>query len=91
MTATIYTVDSAGRIVIPSAVRRAAGLEPGVPLRISVRDRAVVIEVAPRDITVKEEQGLIVAHAAGAEHTLTADIVSDTIEALRDHREQDDA
>jgi AbrB family looped-hinge helix DNA binding protein len=42
------TIDKAGRVVIPAAVRERAGLTPGTTLEISLDDGAVRIErVAP--------------------------------------------
>jgi AbrB family looped-hinge helix DNA binding protein len=48
------TMDSAGRLVIPSEIRREAALEPGVALEVRWRDG--VIEIAPRPIAVKLER-----------------------------------
>lgn len=45
------TMDQAGRLVIPSEIRREAGLEPGVPL--IVRWREGVIEIEPQPLAVK--------------------------------------
>jgi len=45
------TIDKAGRVVIPAAVRERAGLTPGTPLEISVDEFGVRIErvgAAPR-------------------------------------------
>ena len=42
------TIDKAGRVVIPAAVRERAGLTPGTTLEISLDDGTVRIErVAP--------------------------------------------
>jgi AbrB family looped-hinge helix DNA binding protein len=38
------TIDKAGRVVIPAAVRERAGLTPGTPLEISVDEFGVRIE-----------------------------------------------
>ena len=38
------TIDKAGRLVIPKAVREQAGLSPGTRLEISYRDGKVEIE-----------------------------------------------
>lgn len=45
------TMDSAGRLVIPSEVRRAAAIEPGTPLEVRFRDG--VIEIEPVSLPVK--------------------------------------
>jgi AbrB family looped-hinge helix DNA binding protein len=37
-------IDRAGRVVIPKAIREAAGLKPGSALTIAYRDGQVVIE-----------------------------------------------
>jgi AbrB family looped-hinge helix DNA binding protein len=42
----ITTIDSAGRIVIPKALREQAGLVPGVELRIELDGTGVHIEPA---------------------------------------------
>lgn len=38
------TIDEAGRVVIPKAIREAAGLKPGTPLMIEYRNGRVEIE-----------------------------------------------
>ena len=38
------TIDKAGRVVIPAAVRERAGLTPGAELEITVEDSAVRLE-----------------------------------------------
>lgn len=38
------TIDGAGRVVIPKAIREAAGLKPGTGLRIDYRDGKIEIE-----------------------------------------------
>ena len=40
------TIDRVGRVVIPKEIREAAGIEPGVPLVVSVSEGR--IELAPR-------------------------------------------
>ena len=50
----VTTMDSAGRLVIPGAIRREAALEPGMPLEVRCRDG--VIEIAPQPVPVKLER-----------------------------------
>ena len=38
------TIDRAGRMVIPKSIREAAGLKPGMSLRIDYRDGKIEIE-----------------------------------------------
>jgi AbrB family looped-hinge helix DNA binding protein len=46
------TIDGAGRLVVPKAIRELAGLEPGMQLEVSYRDGRIEIEPAPRDVRV---------------------------------------
>jgi bifunctional DNA-binding transcriptional regulator/antitoxin component of YhaV-PrlF toxin-antitoxin module len=39
--------DAAGRLVIPAEIKRAAALEPGVPLEVRWRDGVIEIEPQP--------------------------------------------
>ena len=51
MTDTIKTtMDGAGRIVLPKNIRERAGLQPGSPLNVSLRDGRVEIEPAPQEV-----------------------------------------
>ena len=50
----ITTIDAAGRLVIPSEIRREASLEPGVLL--DVRWREGVIEIEPQPLAVRFER-----------------------------------
>ena len=54
------TIDKAGRVVIPAAVRERAGLTPGTALEITVDDTGVRIErVAPGPRLVKVGRRLV--------------------------------
>jgi len=44
-------IDSGGRVVIPAAVRRAFGVEPGQTIAARFEDRRLVLE--PRDVVVE--------------------------------------
>jgi AbrB family looped-hinge helix DNA binding protein len=62
------TIDKAGRVVIPSAVRERAGLVPGTALEITVDEFGVRLErVAPPPRLVK------VGRRTVARPTVTAD------------------
>lgn len=80
------TIDHAGRIVVPKAVRDALGLVAGTVLEIGERDGTVVIEVAPVEKhLVKRGQGLVVEPVARNEPlpVLTAEVVRKTLESGR--------
>jgi AbrB family looped-hinge helix DNA binding protein len=57
----IITMDSAGRLVIPSEIRREAALEPGVPLDVRWRDGVIEIEPQPLAVTLERKGRLLVA------------------------------
>jgi len=80
------TIDAAGRLVIPKALRDAAGLKPGAPLEIRLRDGRIEIESAPAAVTLVEKQGLLVAEPAEEAGDLTADAVRSTLDRLRAER-----
>lgn len=77
------TIDGAGRIVIPKAVRDDAGLEPGTELEIEFRDGRIEIEPAtvPMRIVGRGVDAVIEAH--GDMPTLTADSVRSVLERNR--------
>jgi len=77
------TIDGAGRIVVPKAIRDALGLAAGTVLEIADRDGSVVIEVAPVEKRlVKRGRGLVVEPAAQLP-VLTAEAVRRTLESGR--------
>lgn len=79
----IATMDSAGRIVLPKAVRERAQLSPGIPLEVQVVDGRVVIEPASARIVVEDRGGLWVAAPLEPAPVLTQDQVDATVESLR--------
>src|SRR5262245_11016769 len=58
------TIDSAGRLVLPKAVRDEAGIQPGMTLRLSVQEGRIEIEPAPREIRIVQKGPLWVAVSA---------------------------
>lgn len=79
-------IDSAGRLVIPKAVRDAAGIQAGTPLEVRFRDGRIEIEPVPIEVTVETVGGVAVASAREPVPVLSADIVGATRDRLRDER-----
>jgi len=77
------TIDSAGRVVIPKAVRDAAGLEAGTALEVHFREGRIEIEPATVAMrVVKRTPGAAIE--AGVEMPpLTTEDVRDTLERVR--------
>jgi AbrB family looped-hinge helix DNA binding protein len=76
-------IDSAGRVVIPKALRQALGLSAGQPLEIVERDGRLEIMPAPTPMKLVDEGDGVVAVADGDMPVLTADMVRDTLERTR--------
>lgn len=77
-------MDGAGRLVVPKAIREAAGFEPGAPLHIRYRDGRIEIEPAPRPVRIVERDGLRVAEPLAPGPRLTAGTVRSTRNRVRD-------
>jgi AbrB family looped-hinge helix DNA binding protein len=75
------TIDKAGRLVVPAAIRERAGFAPGTQLEITVDDTGVRIErVAPGPRLVRVGKRLVArpTAAAGARPSLDiADLVEE--------------
>lgn len=77
------TIDAAGRIVIPKALRDAMGLEAGRAIDVVFTDGRIEIEIAPADVTVEAAEGLPRLVPAEPMPELTDRQVRDAIEATR--------
>lgn len=77
------TIDTAGRVVIPKALRDGLGLTGGEELEISVRDGSILIEPKPSSVTLVETPDGPVAVPDRGLPPLTDDIVRDTLERVR--------
>lgn len=82
----ITTIDSAGRLVIPKDVRREAGLEPGMPLEVRLREGRIEIEPAPLAVTLERRGRFLVAVPKEPVPTLTSEMVEETRRTLRRER-----
>jgi AbrB family looped-hinge helix DNA binding protein len=71
------TIDKAGRLVIPAAIRDRAGLTPGTTIEISVDDAGVRIErVAQGPRLVKVGKRLVARPSVGASERPGVDIAA---------------
>lgn len=77
------TMDASGRLVLPKAVREAAGLEAGMPLAITVNEGRIEIEPAPRAVKTVRRGRLTVAVALADRPKLSARTVRETQAAVR--------
>jgi AbrB family looped-hinge helix DNA binding protein len=80
------TIDASGRLVLPKAVRAAAGLEPGMRLAITVSDGRIAIEPAPREVRMERRGRLMVAVPLAGGPALSSQAVRKTQTAVRRRR-----
>ena len=76
------TMDRAGRLVIPSEIRREAGIEPGAPLEIRLRDGVVEIEPQAMQVRFEQQGHLLVAVPVRPVPPLTSAMVERTRRAI---------
>jgi AbrB family looped-hinge helix DNA binding protein len=74
------TIDAAGRIVIPKAIRERAGLYVGVSIDVRVDDDGVILTPAPAEHRLVRRGRLLVV-ARSEEAPLVTD---EDVEAIRD-------
>lgn len=78
------TIDRAGRVVIPKAIREAAGLRPGTELEIVEQDGRVVLEAASRPMRLVERDGFLAAEVERDEEPpLSTEQVREVLERVR--------
>jgi AbrB family looped-hinge helix DNA binding protein len=71
------TIDKAGRVVIPAAVRERAGLTPGSELEVTEEDRGIRLErVAAGPRLVKVGRRLVARPTVSADRRPTVDIAA---------------
>ena len=89
MSSTIQTtIDAAGRLVVPKALRDQAGLVPGLPLVVSFRDGRIEIEPLPRPVRIVERDGFRVAEPVGQSEPLARATVRRVRDSLREGRKR---
>jgi AbrB family looped-hinge helix DNA binding protein len=82
------TIDSAGRIVIPRDIRRAAGMKAGTEVELHLRDG--VVEIHPTFLPVRlEKRGfLTVAVPLVDVEPLTVEQVNETLRRIRERTDE---
>ena len=77
------TMDSAGRIVVPKALRQALGVAPGQLLDIRAGDGRLEIEIAATPMKLKKKgKGVVVVPDTDLP-ALNAGLVRETLERVR--------
>lgn len=80
------TIDRAGRVVVPKAVREEARLRPGTPIEIRCRHGVVEIEAAPLPVVLRKRGGLVVASPRHRVPPLRVRDIEDTRRRIRRER-----
>lgn len=77
------TIDSAGRIVVPKALRQALGLQPGQMLELRAGDGRLEVEIAATRMKLQKRGKGVVAVPDQELPVLTAQQVRETLERVR--------
>ena len=77
------TIDKAGRVVIPAAVRERLGLLPGTPLDVTADDGAVTLTPAVPPPRLVRRHGRLVARPVGDRRLLPKIDIATLIEEER--------
>jgi AbrB family looped-hinge helix DNA binding protein len=79
----ITTIDTAGRLVIPKALRDAVGLVAGEPVEIHAVAGRLEIEVPATPMRLERQGDSLVAVTDVPMPTLTAETVRATLDSIR--------
>lgn len=81
------TIDSAGRIVLPKAVREEAGILPGMSLQITTREGRIEIEPVPRRVRIVQRGPIRIAVPDEPGPPLTESIVEQVRRQMRERND----
>lgn len=77
------TIDRAGRLVVPKALRDELGFGPGQELELTAVDGRLEVEVPPVEMWLERRGEDLVLATAEPMPTLTVDQVRQTLERVR--------
>ena len=80
----LTTIDRAGRVVIPLAIRQRAGLEPGTPLEVTADETGVHLVRAVPGPELVEENGRLLARPTASREALPQIDIAAWIEEERE-------
>jgi len=81
------SIDAAGRLVIPKAVRDAMGLSDGGKVDIMFVDGQIVVDIPAGAHIVEEQDGFpVIVPVESSDVPLDDDVVAETIDRLRSER-----
>ncbi len=77
------TIDSAGRIVVPKAIREELGLYGGEELEVTAVDGRIEVELLPTPMHYEQRGRVLVAVPDVPVPPLTAEMVREMLEKVR--------
>jgi AbrB family looped-hinge helix DNA binding protein len=77
------TIDAAGRIVVPKAIREELALFGGQEVELTAVDGRIEVEVPPTPMHLEERDGHLVAVPDRPLPPLTTELVRETLERVR--------
>ncbi|MEO5704663.1 MAG: AbrB/MazE/SpoVT family DNA-binding domain-containing protein [Candidatus Limnocylindrales bacterium] len=77
------TIDAAGRIVVPKAIREELALYGGQELEVTAVDGRIEMEIPQTPMHLEERGGILVAVPDVPVPPLTAEMVRETLEKVR--------
>ncbi len=80
------TIDRAGRIVVPKALREDLAFKPNMELELTAVGGHLEVEPVPAEMRLERRNGRLVAVADGDFPPLTQDEIRATLELVREKR-----